>query len=167
MNYSHIFLLLLVVLLTHFESPQYAKPPIIEVTVYPNSSLSQLGILAPVLPHNEVYKTPPPHHEVYKTIPPHIEVSKTTLPENEVYKIVLPKDKAELNKTGVFKINAANYQLSNNVKTIIKFVLNLGVKSFNILSSALIHGGEKLGGVGHCCAWHVRVSSGLIGSYLK
>ena len=25
---------------------------------------------------------------------------------------------------------------------------------------------RKLGGVGHCYAWHVRVSSGLIGSYL-
>jgi hypothetical protein len=24
-----------------------------------------------------------------------------------------------------------------------------------------------LGGVGQCCAWHVQVSSGLIGSYLK
>jgi hypothetical protein len=24
-----------------------------------------------------------------------------------------------------------------------------------------------LGGVGHCCAWHVRVSSGLISSYVK
>ena len=24
-----------------------------------------------------------------------------------------------------------------------------------------------LGGVGHCCTWHVQVSSGLKGSYLK
>ena len=26
---------------------------------------------------------------------------------------------------------------------------------------------QRLGGVGHCCAWHVRVSSGLISSYLN
>ena len=165
MNYSYIFLLLLVVLSAQFESPQYAKPPTIEAIVYPNSSFSQLGILAPVRPHNEVYKTPPPHHEVYKTIPPHIEVSKiilphnevskTTLPQNEVYKITLPQNKAKLNKTvlpqtGVFKIDAVNCQISDSVKMIMNFLLNLQVKSFNNLSSALIHSGEIL-------VWTVRI----------
>ena len=159
MNHSYIFLLLLVVLSAHFESPQYAKPPTIEVTVYPNSSFAQLGILAPVLPHNEAYKTPPPHIEVSKTIPPHIEVyktillhievSKNTMPQNEVYKIALPQNMAELSKTvlpqtEVFKIDAANCLLSDSVKMIMKFLLNLKVKSLNNLNSALIHGGENL-----------------------
>ena len=124
-----------------------------------------MGILAPVLPHNEVYKTPPPHIEVYKTIPPLIEVSKTipplnevykiTLPQNEVYKIALPQNKAKLNKTvlpqtGVFKIDAANCQISDSVKTITNFLLDLRVKSFNNLSSTLIHSGQKL-------VWSVRI----------
>jgi hypothetical protein len=66
MNYHHIFLLLLVVLSAYFESPQYAKLPPIGVTVYPNSSSAQLGVLVPVLPQNEVYKIALPHNEVYK-----------------------------------------------------------------------------------------------------
>jgi len=224
MNYNCIFLLLLVVLSAYSESPQYANPPI-EVTVYPNCSSAQLGILAPVLPqnevylttpphfevsktippHNEVYKITPPHFEVSKTIPPHIEVSKTipphievsktipphnevykitpphievfktipphnevykippphievfktTLPQNEVYKIALPQNEVKLNKTvlsqtRMFKIDAANCQSSDRVKTIIKFLLNFRVKNFNILTSALIHGGEKL-------CWTMRI----------
>src|ERR1700691_4401864 len=115
MNYNCIFLLLLVVLSAYSESPQYANPPI-EVTVYPNCSSAQLGILAPVLPqneiylttlphfevsntiplHNEVYKITPPHIEVFKTIPPHNEVFKTTLPQNEVDKIALPQNEVKL-----------------------------------------------------------------------
>ena len=184
MNYNCIFLLLLVVLSAYSESPQYANPPI-EVTVYPNCSSTQLGILAPVLPqnevylttlphfevsktvppHNEVYKITPPHIEVFKTIPPHnevykiplphIEVFKTTLPQNEVYKIALPQNEVKLNKTvlsqtRMFKIDAANCQSSDRVKTIIKSLLNFRVKNFNILTSALIHGGEKL-------CWTMRI----------
>jgi len=60
----------------------------------------------------------------------------------------MPQNKAEktiLLQTGVFKFDVANCQLSDSVKTIISFVLNLGVKSSNNLSSALIHGGENLG----------------------
>jgi hypothetical protein len=83
MNYIYIFLLLLVIFSAYAESPQYAQPPLIEATIYPNSSFAQMGILAPVLPHNEVYKTTPPHNAVYKT-PPHNEVYKTP-PHNEVY----------------------------------------------------------------------------------
>src|SRR6202167_152475 len=126
-------------------------------------------------PHNEVYKITPPHFEVSKTIPPHIEVSKTippcnevykiprphievfktTLPQNEVYKIALPQNKVKLNKTvlsqtRMFKIDAANCQSSDRVKTIIKSLLNFRVKNFNILTSALIHGGEKL-------CWTMRI----------
>ena len=204
MNYNCIFLLLLVVLSAYSESPQYANPPI-EVTVYPNCSSAQLGILAPVLPQNEVYlttpphfevsktipphnevykitpphfevsktipphnevykitpphievfKTIPPHNEVYKIPPPHIEVFKTTLPQNEVYKIALPQNEVKLNKTvlsqtRMFKIDAANCQSSDRVKTIKKILLNFRVKNFNILTSALIHGGEKL-------CWTMRI----------
>ena len=124
MNYSYIFLLLLVVLSAYSESPKYANPPPIEVTVFPNGSFAQLGILAPVLPHNEVYKTTLPHNEVFKTI----------LPQNEVYKIALSQHEAKLNKTvliqtRVFKIHA-NCQLSDSVKMIINFVLNHKIVRF-------------------------------------
>ena len=50
----------------------------------------------------------------------------------------------------VFKIVTVNCPLSNRVKTIIKFVLNLGAKSFKILASTLIHGGENF-------AWTIRI----------
>jgi hypothetical protein len=139
MHFYYLFLLLLVVLSAysggshHVKSPDSLDPT--SVAVCTNSNSAQLGILAPVLPHNEVYKT--------------------TLPQNEVYKIALPQNEAELNKTvlpqiRVFKIDAANCQLFDMVKTIKNFVSNLGVKNFNNLSSALIHGGKKLG-------WTVRI----------
>src|ERR1700691_6070802 len=107
MHFYYFFLLLLVVLSAYSESPHHVKPPDFldptSVTVCPNSSSAQLGVLAPVLPQNEV-----------------------------------------------FKIVAVNCQLSNRVKTIINFVFNLGVKSFKILTSTLMHGGEKL-------AWTIRI----------
>src|ERR1700729_1166094 len=57
MNFYHISLLLLVVLSAYSGSPQHAKPPDfpnpIRVT---NNSSVQLGILAPGLPQNEVYR---------------------------------------------------------------------------------------------------------------
>src|SRR6202044_3089172 len=92
------------------ESPKYAEPPLIEVSVYPNSSFAQLSVLAPVLPHNEVYRTTLHHNEVYKTTLPHIEVSITTMPQNEVYKILLAQNEGKLNKSDlplikVFKID--------------------------------------------------------------
>jgi hypothetical protein len=49
-----------VVLSAYSEGPQYAKPPdplySTLVTVYPNSSFAHLGVLAPVLPQDEVSK---------------------------------------------------------------------------------------------------------------
>ena len=117
MHFYYFFLLLLVVLSAYSESPHHVKPPDFldptSVTVCPNSSSAQLGVLAPVMPQNEVFRS--------------------VLPQN-----------------GVFKIVAVNCQLSNRVKTIINFVLNLGVKSFKILTSTLMHGGEKL-------AWTIRI----------
>src|ERR1700677_3887880 len=162
MNYHYISLLLLVVLSAYSESLQYAKPPPIGVTVYPDCSSAQLGILAPVLPQNEVYR-PPPQNEVYKN-PPQNEVYRIDLnqnesvlsqlgvfenfiPQNEVLKFVLSQ--TEVNRTvlpqnDVFKFVAVNCQSFNGVKIIIKFVLNFGVEKFKNLTLALIHGPEKL-----------------------
>jgi hypothetical protein len=59
MNFYNIFLLLLVVLSSFFESPQHGKPPdsldFPLVAVCPNSSSDSLGILAPVLPQGEMF----------------------------------------------------------------------------------------------------------------
>src|ERR1700733_13371851 len=69
MNFYHISLLLLVVLSAYSGSPQHAKPPDspnpIRIT---NNSSAQLGILAPVLPQNEVYKSNLPLNEVLKSV---------------------------------------------------------------------------------------------------
>jgi hypothetical protein len=45
---------------------------------------------------------------------------------------------------GVFKIVVVNCQLFNSVKTIVKFVLNLGVDDLKILTLTLIHCGDRL-----------------------
>jgi hypothetical protein len=66
------------------------------------------------------------------------------LPQNGVYNFfVLPQN-------GVFNVVIVNCELANKVKVIINFVLNFEVKSFNFLTSTLIHGGEKLG-------WTIRL----------
>src|ERR1700683_3602073 len=143
----YYFLLLLVVLSAYSESPHHAKPPDfldpIGVTVCPNSSSVQLGVFAPVLPQNEVYRIALPQNEVYRFV----------LPQNGFFKIDLPQvevNRAFLFQSVVFKIDAVNCQLSDRVKTIINFTLNLGVKSFDLATSILIHGGEKL-------AWTIRI----------
>jgi hypothetical protein len=46
------------------------------------------------------------------------------------------------------------------VKALINFVLNLGDRSFNVLASTLIHGGEKLG-------WTIRILLGSLQHVLK
>src|SRR6267154_3394794 len=173
MNFYYSFLLLLVVLSVYSEGPQYAKPPdpldSSLVNVYPNSSSAQLGVLAPVLPQNEVYMftqpqnevylSPQPQNEVYLSTQPQNEVYLSTQPQNEVFKIVLPQNKALtlsgvynffLPPNGVFKITTANWQLFNNVKTTVKTVLNLGHKGSKHLISILIQGGEKL-------CWTIRI----------
>ena len=105
MNFFYSFLLLLVVLSVYSEGPQHAKPPdpldSTVVTVCPNSSSVQLGVLAPVLPQN-----------------------------------------------GVFII--VNCPLFSKVKTVMHYLLNVAVKSFENLPSTLIHAGEKLG-------WDIRI----------
>jgi hypothetical protein len=103
MNFCYIFLLLLVVLSAYSESPQYGKPldplDLTAVTVCPNSSSDSLGVLAPVLPQNEVFGSQNmilPQNEVYRTIVlPQSEVfgsQNMILPQNEVHRtIVLPQ----------------------------------------------------------------------------
>jgi len=157
MNLCYSFLLLVLVLSGFSESLQHAKPPDFLHTRVSVCSSAQLGVLAPVLPQNEVYRIIPPHSEVYKPTPP----------QNEVYKTILPQNKAltsseMLNKTlngafnyflppnEVFKIITADCQLFNNMKTTIKIVLNLGVKGSKYLISTLIHGEEKL-------SWTIRI----------
>ena len=51
---------------------------------------------------------------------------------------------------GIFRVVIVNWQLSNKVKAVIDFVLNLGVKSIKILTSTLVNGVEKMG-------WTIRI----------
>ena len=111
-----------------------------------------MGVLAPVLPQNEVYGTTPPQNEVYRIALPCNEVYGCVLPQNGVFKIVLLQVKVNrtvLSQT-VVKMDGVNCQLSDRVKFIFNFGLNLGVRSFNLLISTLIHGGENLG-------WTIRI----------
>src|ERR1700691_934335 len=152
MNLCYSFLLLLLVLSGFSESLQHAKPPdLLHITRVVCDS-AQLGVLAPVLPQNEVYRIIPPHNEVYKPTPPHHEVYKPIMPQNKalplsevlnltpsgVFNYFLPLN-------GVFKIIAANCQLKTT-----KIVLNLGVKGSEYIILTLMHGGEKLG-------WNIRI----------
>ena len=158
MHIYYFFLLLLVVLSVYSESPQYANTSPIEVTAYSSSSHAHLGISTPVLPQLEVYrttlpcdevsKTPPPHNEVSKKTPPHNEVYKTTLLHSEVSKIVLPQKivvEIILPENEVFKIVIVNCQSPKKVKSVIDYLLNVVIKSFQFLPSTLIHAGEKIG----------------------
>src|SRR6202050_3983 len=167
---NYLFLLLVVVLSAYPESPQHVNLPYsfpIAVAVYQNSSSAQLGVFTPVRPQNEVSINPPqyevslnppqyevsinpPQYEVsnlpqYEAFisPPHYEVYKIALPQNEVFETVLPQ-------LGGFEIATVNCQLFNRVKNILSYVLNLGVKGIKHLTSALTHGGGKLG-------WAIRI----------
>src|ERR1700677_979162 len=104
----------------------------IAVAVYPNSSSARLGVFTPLQPQNEV-SINPPQYEVYKI----------ALPQNEVFETVLPK-------LGGFEIAPVNCQLFNGVKNIISYVLNLAGKGIKHLTSALTHGGGRLG-------WGIRI----------
>ena len=109
MNFYHISLLLLVVLSTHSEGPQHAKPPepldSSVATVCPESTKHDV---VHVLPQNGV-----PQNEVY------------TMPQIEVYVHVLPQN-------GVLKSVTANCQLPCHLKNILDFVLNVQVKGCKI-----------------------------------
>jgi len=97
-----------VVLSAYSESPQHAKPPDspdpTEVTVCSNNNSAQLGILAPVLPQNEVFVSLLPQNGVF------------ILPQNEVLKSV-----------------PANCQLFCNLKIIVDLILDAQMKVFMTL----------------------------------
>src|ERR1700677_1315801 len=163
MHLYYFFLLLLLVLSVYSESPQHANTPPIEVTAHSNTSSAHLGILTPVLPQHEVYRTTPPHNEVSKTTLPHNEVYKTILPHNEDYRTVWPQNKVLKNvvpqknvfkiifpENEVFKIVIVNCQVFKKVKSVIDYLLNVVIKSSKFLPSTLIHAGEKIG-------WSIRI----------
>jgi hypothetical protein len=140
MHFYYFFLLLLVVLSGYSESPHYVKPPDSDTTlvaVCPSSSIAQLGILAPVLPQNEVYRTTQPHNEVYKN----------TLPQNGVFKYLGPYIEMNTLVLSQKQIVNVNCQLFHKVNI---SIINFGVRSFEILTSTLMHGAEKLG-------WSIRI----------
>ena len=99
---------------------------VIGVTVCPNSSSAQLGVLAPGLPQNEVFRIVEPQHEVFVPL----------LPQNGV--LILSHNE-------VLKSVPANCQLLCNLKIIVDFVLDVQVKGFRLWTWILLHGTEKLG----------------------
>jgi hypothetical protein len=177
MNFYHISLLLLVVLSVDSGSPQHVKSPDppdpIGVTVCQNSSSSQSGPLAPVLPQNEVFRVILPHsgvfilpqnevfvsalpqHEVFRIVLPHngvfalpqIEVFMSALPQNEVFMSTLPKNGVykSVMPQNEFKFVAVTCRLSCNMKNFMYFVLDVQVKTFRFCAWFLLHGIENVG----------------------
>ena len=138
MDFYYSFLLLLVVLSFYSESPQHAKAPdsfnSTVVTVCPSSSSTSLGILAPVLPQNEVFEIALPQNGVFEIVLPQNEVFESVLAPSGVFEFVLPQNEVCKIVTPIF----------NKVKRISKLLLNLGVKGFNKLIINLLNSGEKL-----------------------
>ena len=150
MNFYSIFLLLLVVLSAYSESPQPPDPlDFSVVAVCPNSSSDSLGVLAPVLSQNEMSGSVLSQNMIL----PQNEVFRTVLLQNEAFEIVLPQNEVNtsvLLQGGIFRVVIVNWQLSNEVKAVIDFVLNLRVKSIKILTSTLVNGVKKMG-------WTIRI----------
>ena len=135
------------VLSAYSEGPQLSKPPDIfdptSVTVCPNSSSIKLGILAPVLPQNEVFELVPAPSGVLNVvlIPSGMlnvvlvpsGMLKFALPQNEAFKLVLPQD--GVNKSAV---------IFNNMKFVASSLSNAKPKSLNFFTSILMHGVRNL-----------------------
>ena len=134
MHFYYFFLLLLVVLSVYSESPQHAKAPdsfnSTVVTVCPNSSSTSLGILAPVLPQNEVFEIALPQNGVFEIVLSQIETDKTVLHQSNIVTV--------------------NCQWLNSMKIALNFMSNIGDKITKNLTSAVTHGAEKL-------AWTIRI----------
>ena len=123
------------------------------------SVLSQNGVLPQsevfgsqnmILSQNDVYRTIVlPQSEVFGSqnmILPQNEVFRTVLLQNEAFEIVLPQNEVNiyvLLQGGIYRVVIVNWQLSNEVKAVIDFVLNLRVKSIIILTSTLVNGVKK------------------------
>jgi len=158
MNFYYIFLLLLVVLSAYSESPQQGEPPdpldLTVVAVCPNSDSDSLGVLAPVLSQNEVYRIIVlPQSEVFGTqnmILLQNEVFRTVLLQIEAFEIVLSQNEVNISvllQGGIFGVVIGSWQLSNKVEAVIDFVR---VKSIKNLTSTLVNGVEKMG-------WTIRI----------
>ena len=194
MNFYYYFLLLLVVLSAYSE---HGKPDPVDlpvVAVCPISNSDPLGVLAPVLPHGEMFGSVLsqnmvlPQNGVYRTVLPHEvfgsvlqnRVSKFVLPQNEVSNVsIITSELSNVNllnigvksftkstltlvyhqndvnisvlpQHGVFRVVVVNWQLSDDIKAVIDFVLSFGVKGFKILMSTLTDSGQKLG-------WTIRI----------
>ena len=168
MNYIYyLWLLLLVVLSTYSEGPQLAKLLDASVAIAsPVEYSAPLGILASVLPQNEVldlgisipaplwlFLAPRlPQNEVLDlgiSIPTPLWVFLAPgLPQNEVLQ--------NLSHNGMFKSVPAYKcdSLSRRVQNMIpetNSILTIVVGSFKNLTSTLIHGGGKLG-------WAIRIT---------
>jgi hypothetical protein len=117
-------------------------PVLSQLEVY-RTTLPRDDVSKPPLPHNEVSKKNPPYNEAYKTTLLHNEVSKIVLPQKIVVEIILPENE-------VFKIVSVNCQLPKKVKSVIDYLLNVVIKSFQFLPSTLIHAGEKIG-------WSIKI----------
>ena len=126
------------VLSAYSKGPQLSKPPDIfdptSVTVCPNSSPVKLGVLAPVLPQNEVFELVPAPSGVLNIFLIPSGMLKFALLQNEVFKFILPQD-------GVFKSDAA---MSNNMKFVTSSLSNVGDRSLNFFTSILMHGVRNL-----------------------
>jgi hypothetical protein len=137
MNFYYIILLLLVVLSAYSESPQHGKPPdsldSTVVAVCPNSSSDPLGVLAPVLPQSEMFRTVLPLNEVGSVL--QNGVFKFILPQNGVSEVVLSH--IEMNKTVLSQssIITGNCQLFKNLENSVNSLLNIGDKIMEFLAS--------------------------------
>ena len=119
MNFYHISLLLLVVLSAYSGSPQHAKPldsPNPIRVINSTSSSTQLGVLAPGLPQNEVFRIVLPQNGVFFL--PQNEMFTSTLPPNGVLKTVQLQNE-------VFKPVTAHCQMFCNLKISPDFALGL------------------------------------------
>ena len=138
MNFYYIFLLLLVVLSAYSESPQHGKPPdsldSTVVAVCPNSSFDSLGVLAPVLPQSEMFRTVLPLNEVGSVL------------QNGVFKFILPQNGVSRNKSVLpqSSIVTSNCQLFKNRQNSVNSLSNIGDKIMKLLTSIVIHCAKKL-----------------------
>jgi hypothetical protein len=163
MHFHYSFLLLLVVLSVYSESLQHAKAPdsfnSTVVTVHPSSSTIPLGILAPVLPQNEVFKIVLPQNEVSKITLPQNEVLKIILPPNEVLKIVLPQNELIFAQIKCFESEIL-FRRAQNIISKLNLVMTQSVKSFRKLMSTVVHGGNAF-------LWAIRIAPECFQNVLK
>jgi hypothetical protein len=100
-----------------------------------------LGVLAPVLPQSEIFRTVLPQNEVGSVL--QNGVLKFVLPQNRVFEVV--PSQTEVNKT-VLPQN----EMFNRVIHTMNSLLNIADKIMEFLISTVIHSAEKL-------AWTIQI----------